>query len=204
MNRNASGAARPSRADAKAETRKQLLDSARNVFTSVGYQGARLDDIAARAGFTKGALYWHFPNKQAIFLALIAASIESNMETLAGLVEQDCDAAAIRSRMGAWIDGIDERETLPRYGAELEIEARRDPSFRAIYPGMIAKHEAALGQFLARYFEVAELKPVMPIPALASTLLTIFKGFALSRQNRPDGPVTSAGVVRLLMGLPVA
>ncbi|MGH6728624.1 MAG: TetR/AcrR family transcriptional regulator [Sphingomicrobium sp.] len=195
---------RLSRADAKAETRRQLLDSALKVFTTVGYQGARLDDIAARAGFTKGALYWHFPNKQAIFLALIADAIEANLATLSSLVEQDCDAAAIRTRMGAWIDGIDKRETLPRFGVELEIEARRDPSFRAIYPGMIAKHEAALGQFLTRYFEVAELKPEMPIPALASTLLTIFKGFALSRQNRPDGPVTSAGVVRLLMGLPVA
>ena len=204
MNFNATGAVRLSRADAKAETRKRLLEAARSVFTTVGYQGTRLDDIAARAGFTKGAIYWHFPSKQAIFLALIAAAIEANLTTLARLIDVDGDAPAIRARMGEWIDGIDERETLPRFGVELEIEAQRDPSFRAIYQGVIAKHEAALDAFLTRYFEVARLEPVMPIPALSSTLLTILKGFALARQNRPDSPVTSAGVVRLLMGLPVS
>ena len=43
----------------------------------------------------------------------------------------------------------------------------------------------------------------MPVSMLASTLITIFKGFALSRRNRPDAAVTSAAAARLLMGLPL-
>ncbi|MDL2340246.1 MAG: TetR/AcrR family transcriptional regulator [Pseudomonadota bacterium] len=203
MNREAGDKGRQSRAEGKAATRRQLLEAARTEFMSVGYQGATLDDIAARAGFTKGALYWHFTNKQAIFLALIADSIDANLATLAALVEPDAPADRIRKRMGEWIDGIDERETLPQFGVELEIQARRNASFRAIHQAMIAKHEAALGAFLTRYFEVAEIEPLMPVSMLASTLITIFKGFALSRRNRPDAAVTSAAAARLLMGLPL-
>jgi AcrR family transcriptional regulator len=57
----------PSRAQSKALTRAKLLEAARDVFIATGYRGATLDSIAARAGFTKGAVYWHFPNKQALF-----------------------------------------------------------------------------------------------------------------------------------------
>lgn len=203
MSSQDTGQSKKSRAGTKAETRKRLLDAARSVFTTVGYQGATLDDIAAKAGFTKGALYWHFPNKQAIFMALIADAIQQNIEILAALTPEDLSAEEAKRRLSQWIDGIDEREILPQFGVELEIEARRDASFRAIHQAMIAKHEAAIGDFLTRYFNRIGERPVMPIPELSSALITIFKGFALARQNRPGSPLNSSKVVRLLMGMPV-
>ena len=187
----------------KKRTRQLLLDAARGVFLKAGYQGAKLDDIAATAGFTKGALYWHFPNKQALFLALIADSIDANLRTLDGFLQLgQADPAALKARIGEWIDGIDERETLPAFGVELEIESRRDARFRAIHQQMIAGHEAALTDFLTQYFRLVGETPALPAAALASSLITIFKGFALARPNRSDGSPTSAAGVRLLMGLP--
>ena len=198
----AMNAARQSRAQTKAQTRQSLLSSARDVFLSVGYHGATLDQIAAKAGFTKGALYWHFPNKQAIFLALIADAIENNLSILDRLLDpQISDPAAVKARLGRWIDGIDAREVLPSFGVELEIEARHDPSFRALHQTLIGKHEAALAEFLGRYFEAIGEVPRMPIDELASTLITIFKGFALVRQNRPDYAATSAPVTKMLLNI---
>ena len=194
---------RPSRAEAKAQTRRSLLEAARDVFLSVGYQGATLDEIAATAGFTKGALYWHFPNKQAVFLALIADAIENNLYILDRLLDPDISKPAdIKEHLGCWIDGIDGREVLPAFGVELEIEARRDPSFRALHQSLIGKHETALGEFLGRYFELVGETPPMPVAELASTLVTVFKGFALVRQNRPNHQVTSARVAKMLLNIP--
>ena len=68
---------------------------------------------------------------------------------------------------------------------------------------MIGKHEAALANFLERYFAAVGETPAMPIPEIASTLITIFKGFALCRQNRDEVPVRSNKVVRLLLNMPV-
>lgn len=194
-----------SREAGKQRTRELLLDAARDVFLKAGYQGARLDDIAAEAGFTKGALYWHFPNKQALFLALIADSIGANLHTLDGFLELGvADPVVLKARMSEWIDGIDARETLPAFGVELEIESRRDARFRAVHQEMIAGHEAALTDVLTQYFNLVGEAPPMPVAALASSLITILKGFALARPNRPDHEVTSAACVRHLLGLPAA
>ncbi|MFN8525719.1 MAG: TetR/AcrR family transcriptional regulator [Chloroflexota bacterium] len=62
---------RPSGPEASpALTRRRILDAALAVFGERGYHGAAVDDIATRAEASKGTFYFHFPNKQAIFMAL--------------------------------------------------------------------------------------------------------------------------------------
>lgn len=51
-------------------TRAELIGSARACFAASGYDAASLDEIAARAGVTKGALYHHFAGKQELFAAV--------------------------------------------------------------------------------------------------------------------------------------
>jgi TetR/AcrR family fatty acid metabolism transcriptional regulator len=51
-------------------TRRRILDAALDVFGERGYHAAAVDEIVARADASKGTFYFHFPNKQGIFLAL--------------------------------------------------------------------------------------------------------------------------------------
>ncbi len=53
------------------ETRARILDAAVRRFAIAGYDAASVDEICAEAGVSKGAVYHHFSNKQAIFLALM-------------------------------------------------------------------------------------------------------------------------------------
>ncbi len=65
------------------ETRQRILDAALRVFAAKGYHEARMDDIVAAADASKGAIYFHFPSKEHIFLALVdefAALLESRLE----------------------------------------------------------------------------------------------------------------------------
>src|SRR5579859_2710082 len=55
----------------KEATRQRLLDAAETVFAAKGYHGAAVDDIARASDSSKGGFYFHFPNKEAIFLALV-------------------------------------------------------------------------------------------------------------------------------------
>jgi AcrR family transcriptional regulator len=55
----------------KAATRERILQAAMQVFGERGFQGASMEEIARRAGSSKGGVYFHFSNKQAIFEALI-------------------------------------------------------------------------------------------------------------------------------------
>src|SRR5213082_1907204 len=58
------------RARRKAETRSLLIDAGLRVFAERGIELGFLDEVALSAGFTKGAIYRHFPSKGAFLLAL--------------------------------------------------------------------------------------------------------------------------------------
>lgn len=55
--------------------RARILEAARNIFAEAGLEGASLRAIAARAGYTPAALYFHFDSREAIYAALLRASL---------------------------------------------------------------------------------------------------------------------------------
>lgn len=68
------------------EARRQaILTAALAVFAEHGFEAARLDDVAARAGVAKGTLYLYFAHKEALFEALIRSAISPVMERFAKL-----------------------------------------------------------------------------------------------------------------------
>ena len=79
-------------APAKGGTRERILDAALEVFARKGYHRALVDDIVRASATSKGAVYHHFPTKEAIFLALV----DEFAQRLARGV-----AAAIAARQGA-------------------------------------------------------------------------------------------------------
>src|ERR1700741_5454426 len=80
----------------RAMTRSHLLDAAARVFARQGFDGASIDDIAAAAGFTKGAGYSNFKNKEDLFLALIdsrteqqIAAVQTTLDEATGLAGEE-------------------------------------------------------------------------------------------------------------------
>ena len=74
------------------KTREHLLLSALNIFYERGVSKASLNEIAQAAGATRGALYWHFKNKEALFEALFQRiSDEVTQETLRDIETQSPD-----------------------------------------------------------------------------------------------------------------
>lgn len=76
MSETSAHSARATRAQRQQETRQSLVDAARVVFARSGYHGAGLDEIAAVAGFSKGAVYSNFSNKADLFLAVMDSNLE--------------------------------------------------------------------------------------------------------------------------------
>jgi AcrR family transcriptional regulator len=62
------------------QTRTHLLDAAAQVFASEGFRGASIDAIAAAAGFTKGAVYSNFKNKEDLFIALVEQRVQRQVD----------------------------------------------------------------------------------------------------------------------------
>lgn len=76
------------------ERNQRILDAALSVFSTRGYRDAVVDDIAAAADTSKGGVYFHFPGKQAIFLALLDRSAGVFLSRVAAAVEAERDPVA--------------------------------------------------------------------------------------------------------------
>ena len=76
------------------QTMERLLDAAAEVFADVGFHAATVDDIAAAAGYTKGAVYGNFENKDALFLALIDRHVDSQLAQIDAVVTAAADLGA--------------------------------------------------------------------------------------------------------------
>ena len=72
------------------ETRAALLAMARQVFSEQGYAQASMDDLTARAGLTRGALYHHFGDKQGL-LAAVVAQIDGEVDARLLAISASCD-----------------------------------------------------------------------------------------------------------------
>ncbi|WP_338149863.1 TetR family transcriptional regulator [Kaistia nematophila] len=73
------------------ETRQRILDAAETVFIEIGVAGASLERIAAEAGVTRGAIYWHFANKQELLTAIFARAYDQHVNGLARTFEDASD-----------------------------------------------------------------------------------------------------------------
>ncbi|HXW35485.1 MAG TPA: TetR/AcrR family transcriptional regulator [Acidimicrobiales bacterium] len=69
-------------------TREALVESARDVFAQRGFHAASLEEIAEAAGFTRGAVYSNFENKEELFFAVLDRHVELQLAAFDALFEE--------------------------------------------------------------------------------------------------------------------
>jgi AcrR family transcriptional regulator len=76
--------------------RERILDGATRLFVAYGYRGVAMREIAEAVGVSKAALYYHFKDKEDLFLAILTA----NLDGIERLVRAARTAATTRARIG--------------------------------------------------------------------------------------------------------
>ena len=105
----------------------EIVEAALAVFSEKGFAAARLDDIAARAGVSKGALYLYFETKQALFEAVVRETIAPRLAIVEGAVVQDDPAfgVMVRALFSSLADEVAQR----RLGAVLKMVVSESGNF---------------------------------------------------------------------------
>jgi AcrR family transcriptional regulator len=109
------------------ETQARLLDAAEDVFVRDGYDAAQLDEIAAKAKRSKGAVYTHFKSKEDLFLVLFEHRTRSYID---GLVRSLAKCVNRKQRIDAFRDfyvGLRHHRTWPILTLEFKLFALRHP-----------------------------------------------------------------------------
>lgn len=132
----------------RARTRAALLEAAADVYARRGFAGATLEEVAAEAGFTKGAVYGHFGSKENLLLALVEEHLAGQVAEQLQLFDRD-RATWERPLAGSehWMDRLHERPERFRLFVELWTYAQRDERLRR----RLAQALAALGATFAHF-----------------------------------------------------
>ncbi|MGD0955320.1 MAG: helix-turn-helix domain-containing protein [Candidatus Acidiferrales bacterium] len=165
------GKSAPSRQQARTEaTRRRLLAAAERIFARKGFEAARLEDIAALAGYTRGAFYANFESKEDIFFALLEQWVAERLGDLDALFERYKDPAKLLRALRDHYADISKNRDLALLSVEFKLFAVRHPKEHA---RLLARHEslrAGGGIFLDRVAK--SLGRTIPIQsAAASTAL---------------------------------
>ncbi len=141
---------RLTRSERAQETRRALLDAAREVFLREGFHGASLDAVAAEAGFTKGAVYSRFENKADLFLALLERRVDERAATLRSMAPTGTlagDAAAINRE---WLRGARDRLDWVLLVIEFRVHVARHPELHERYAQVQERLRSGITEVLER------------------------------------------------------
>jgi AcrR family transcriptional regulator len=94
----AASEARSGRAERAAARRAAILEAALDEFSARGFAGARLDDVAQRAGVAKGTIYLHFKDKEALFQELVRTMLGPLVAGLEQLKASDLPIRTVLER----------------------------------------------------------------------------------------------------------
>ena len=80
------------RPDVSEERKNQIIAAATKVFSERGFAEARMDDIVAESGLSKGALYWYFDSKDAIIVAILDRVFDWEAAHLDEILDREASA----------------------------------------------------------------------------------------------------------------
>jgi AcrR family transcriptional regulator len=125
-------AAVPNKHQQKSEaTRRKLLAAARRVFALRGFEAARIEDIAAESGYTRGAFYANFDSKEALFLALLEQQVSEHVARITQRLQSCSDDAEKISALRDYYLGLASDRQSSMLMLEFKLFAVRHPRLRA-------------------------------------------------------------------------
>ena len=161
----------PRVSDARLTARRgEILEGARRAFAQHGYEGATVKILECETGLSRGAIFHHFRDKEALFLALAEDDAARTAEVVerAGLVQVMRD---LHDKDAGWL------------GVQLEVRRRlrTDPDFAASWAERQAAITAATTARLERQRDAGVVRSDVPVALLADFLRLVLDGLLSSR-----------------------
>lgn len=165
----------PRRRLAPPERRQLIVEAAGRLFGERGYDGTRLDDVAAAAGVTKPVLYRHFDDKTALYLALLERHGE-DLGSFAGAIRASGTLdQRLRAVLEVWLDYV---ETHAYAWKMLFRDSGGGPEVRALRVGVHAQARATLVGLIGVLAETPipprELEPLAELLSMGMASLVLW------------------------------
>ena len=180
---------RQTRKEKQAETRSRLLDAGERVFLRRGLQGSSVEEIAAEAGFTRGAFYSNFKSKDELFVELLHKRVYDRYAEMTKDAVKQPGSPREQLRWGIErVRDVQEGEQdrwLLRLWLECLTQAARDEEFRKLAATFWSGNRGLLAQQIEATFKELGRKPPAPPARLATAMIALDVGLAVQHMVDP-------------------
>lgn len=161
-------------------TREEILRTAREVFGELGFERTTFKEIAERAGYTRPTVNHYFPDKAALYRALL----ESVRDTvISGSVEQASARRTLSGQLSGFLEGavqIDSQDrTFARFIAASVLDGFRHPQLRELTQGQVDQVRIFVRRALSDAVQAGEVRADLDVPAVAEMLIAVMWGMGL-------------------------
>jgi AcrR family transcriptional regulator len=177
---------RLTRKQRQAHTRHCLLEAAARVFARRGLVQASVDEVAADAGFTKGAVYANFGSKEELFLEMLDARFDRRLADMdRALSTDEPPEAQARAAGQDFVDYLSGDPEWARLFFEAALYAGRDETFRVKLQSRYAAMRERMAELLRQRTEAGGFDPGIPFDELAAMIFAMANGVAFERLVEP-------------------
>lgn len=177
----------------KLSRRNEILQAARKVFSLKGYESATLDDIAAEAELSKGAIYLYFNSKADLFLSTFEMGMEQVVSITLESISKNIDdpIAGIKEMIERQLtfceENIDLFKIMSSEGVKIELhqEMAKTRDFHQRIGGIMMQSSRILANYIESGIHNGIFKNVPPMDA-AFALRSLVQGFAFKWIMEPE------------------
>ncbi len=168
-------------------TRSCLLEAAGRVFARRGLTAASVDEVAADAGFTKGAVYANFGSKEELFLEMLDARFARRLRDMERAMSTD-EPPEVQARTAGrdCVDFLSSDPDWQRLFVEAALHASRDEAFRVKLSAHYATMRERMADLLRARSEAGGFDPGVPFDQLAAMIVAMANGVGFERLVAPE------------------
>ena len=177
--------ARLTRDQRRLQTRGRLLDAAGQVFARRGFHAATVDEVADAAGYTKGAVYSNFANKDALFLALLDQRVATQLQQVEALYAIESSEELLAAMRGRTEHEFAAARDFGVLMVEFSLYAMRNPTAQAELAMRYRQLRGRLAELITKRYDRHQSSPPMPPEHLAALALATDAGLFLQYSAEP-------------------
>jgi len=190
---------RLSREDSREQTTQRLLDAAQKLIARKGLDAASVENIAAAAGYSRGAFYSNFKSKDDLFIELLRRDHMEAMEQFNALRASDLPVDQVQGRTrDIYSHMFRDNESFMNW-TEARMLAARDIRFRAKLDALMIEKRAQIAAFIQYFHDRVGVKPVVPPEKMAMGFMSLAEGVRLFMMSSPSEMTTPTAEALLSM-----
>jgi AcrR family transcriptional regulator len=169
-------------------TRAALIASARHVFATRGFEGASLEEIAEAAGYTRGAIYRHFANKEDLFFAVSSAVNTEVLDAFAEELDQEAISTLDDNKLAAatWMKALAGNREIWALNLEFSLYQYRNPASQERSADERRKNRSTVASFMEHYWAEQGITSKVPVETIVAILLNASDGFVQAARVDAD------------------